>query len=529
MTSQSTDPPKGDLAGPPEVEAELVTEASVSEHRKTPDAPAPKSAERSRIGAVKFAALGVLTIALAGGGYYSLQNFFAKPKPVETARGAATPTDDDETAGSTKGGEDIDASKIANAPVERLEPPAPDTMTTEVVTPERRAGAPTTASLPPVADLGDALTTDPSQSETPTLPAAATSLESAGAPQGAAPGDARLGGAPAGSAAVPTPTEQIPPAEAEAEGLARLEAEAEARAAEETTGALPPAPGWRNPAMEPQAGDGATGDPTIPMASVASPEAALSTPAPANGQAAKLAAELQSLRASLETESARLSAELKAERDRAAAQAEEIAILRQSLANQQAPVAQAPPETPPAKISNVGETQSAKATLALLALMRAIDEGAPFKAELARVEALSPDPTIIDRLRPIAGEGAPTLARLKAGFPAVARDAIAADVKARSKGPWGALSAGFSRLVSVRPSKPTPGAKPAAVISRMEAELGADDMRGLVEESGALQGAARDAFAVYMAEAERYVATRSALAALTASLIDEASREGAGL
>lgn len=244
-------------------------------------------------------------------------------------------------------------------------------------------------------------------------------------------------------------------------------------------------------------------------------------PAPA-GAALDVAAELSALRALFETETGRLSAALDAERARAAAQAEEIAALRADLAARAAPSAQ--PAAPDA--SRMAEASRARggdrATLVLFALARAIESGSPYRAELARAEALAPDSPAIARLRVDAADGAPTLAALKSRFPAGMRRALAADA-GKNGGLVGRFSSGLADLISVRPAGPVKGASPRAVLSRAEAAFAADDLDGALSELRALTGPAREALAPFIADAERLAEARAGLAELNAQLIEAAA------
>jgi hypothetical protein len=281
-------------------------------------------------------------------------------------------------------------------------------------------------------------------------------------------------------------------AAADTDALALLEAEAAAREAAEAGGAAVSAP------------------PVAP-----GPDGAAET-APTAAEADVPSAEIAALTARFEAETARLAAELGAERARAEMQAAEIAALRSEIG-----AARAAPAGPAA------EPSAASAVLALLALARAIEDGRPFKTELARLERLAGASPAARRLAAAAETGAPTRAALKERFPDLARKALADDARARADGPFGAVLAGLVRVVTVMPARPTPGAGAAAILSRAKGRLAADDVAGAAGEIDALVGAAAAVFADWRADALRHVEARAALADLNAELLDGGAARGA--
>jgi Meckel syndrome type 1 protein len=342
---------------------------------------------------------------------------------------------------------------------------------------------------------------------------------------------------PAASAASPPPAEiaAMPPASPVAQpansgdALERLQAEADAAAAREASGLSPavPAPLPAAPTEGPEADVSATApvpqpteDPPVePIEGIAAASAPPPS-APASADTGALAGELAALRASFEAETRRLADALAAETARAETQGAEIAALRAELAQRPAaaPAPLVEAEPPPKPLASA-DGSAAVPSLVLLALARAVERGGPYKVELARAERLAPGAPAIQKLRIDADEGAPTLPALKARFPAAARAALAADA-GKAGGLWGRFSAGAAELVSVRPAGPTAGARPAAVLSRMEAALIADDAARMLAEAKALQGPAREALAPLLDDAARFAGAQDALAELNAQLIE---------
>jgi hypothetical protein len=457
---------QGETLEPPEVEAELVEPA-----RATTAGPEPGASQapvkKRRLWPIGVAA--VATMAVAGAGYYAVTSFL-KGKG-DAAPGAPEPH---AATGLAETADEAPAPIVLPVP----DPVAPD--------------AALTGAAEVVPSAGDRVPTSaPSAAATVDRGAPAASAAPISPDPGAAP-DSAPSEAPAGEAA-PEPAVAIDP-------LAELQAEAERLAAREAEGAAAGAALVLAPPPE----TGAAGAGAAP---------------------ADVIAELKALRALFETETSRLATELAAERSRAAAQADEIAALRAGLAvMERAQAASAEPATP--EVAARGQTAprvgGERATLIVMALARAIETGKPYKVELARAEALAPDAPAIARLRVDAADGVPTLAALKARFPADLRRALAADA-GKGGGVMGRFSAGVAELVSVRPAGPVKGAGAGAVLSRAEAALAADDVDGALGELKALQGPARDAMAAFVAEAQRLSSARASLADLNAFLIDAAS------
>jgi hypothetical protein len=265
--------------------------------------------------------------------------------------------------------------------------------------------------------------------------------------------------------------------------LARLEAEAQAAAAAEASGgaASTIAPAAASPAPP-----------------IATPTAVAEAAAPSDQQPGP---DLTAPIAALSAESERLAAEAAAEKARADRFAAENESLRVQLAA--------------ARAAQDLQSKSAAAALSLILLARAIEDGRPFTAELAAVGE-GGDAAALGALEALAAVGAPTIDQLRAEFPTAARQALAAEARARSPGLLGWLAGGLSTLVSVRPATPQPGAGAAAVISRIEARLAARDIEGALAEARSLNGAVRPPLNPWIERAALTVRARESLAALAA-------------
>ena len=490
-TKPSTNDPS-----PPEIEAELISSGGMDETpaagQTIADAQAPPPAPRTKVPMAAIGA-GLAAIVAAAGALFIFKPWATSPIPNETAPSAKEATI---TATSTSGNE-TPASDMAAPSTSKIETIAPETSdganvaaTPQAVDPSRDAvlsGGQTTNEIASeaTAGAGEAVTTAPASES-----AAKT-----------ATGDETV-------QTQPEATTATAPSEEPSDVLAQLEADAAAREAAEAAGAVAGAP----PPTEIATGPPAGGEPI---------DAANSAPAPAPAAPAtnNPSTEVSALKELFQSETSRLSAALDAERSRAAEQSAEIAALRAQLEAARAAAAPAPQR----RVADPGS-----AVLVMLALSRAIDDGRPFKIELARLETFAGGSPAIERLRPIAEAGAPTRAALKERFPDLARRALAADARANAKGPFGAIVAGFARLVTVMPAKPAPGAGTPAILSRAKGRLDADDVAGAVEELNALVGAAHETFGPWLADGARYVEARAAIAALNAELLDGAQTGARG-
>ncbi|MEQ8934700.1 MAG: hypothetical protein RIE56_02780, partial [Amphiplicatus sp.] len=165
--------------------------------------------------------------------------------------------------------------------------------------------------------------------------------------------------------------------------------------------------------------------------------------------------------------------------------------------------------------------REAAASLALVALQRVIDSGAPYQAELNVLSGLVSDRPALEALRVRAETGAPTLLALKADFPAAARAARAAASRAVSKGPFADFLARLETLISIRPAAPIAGDGAAAIVSRAEDRLDKDMLAAAVTELEALPPPASDAFSQWLADARARLAADQAVMDLNAALLSE--------
>lgn len=212
-------------------------------------------------------------------------------------------------------------------------------------------------------------------------------------------------------------------------------------------------------------------------------------------QEEKIANDIDGLRQALNAETDRLTEALEEERNLTQSLQDEIRQMREDFdaalavrdARSSDEIAAMRAELN--KIQNVGGVSPARlaaGAVAFSALQRAVNSGAPYKAELDILARLSPDSEPIDILRGYAETGAPSLEMLQETFPVAAREALKAAGQSEANSLWGRLGARAANLVSVRPAEPRSGDTPGAIISRAENAVHNDEIEVALRELSAL-------------------------------------------
>ena len=166
--------------------------------------------------------------------------------------------------------------------------------------------------------------------------------------------------------------------------------------------------------------------------------------------------------------------------------------------------------------------RQAAASLALLSLQRVAGSGAPYQTELdILARLLTPGTPAIDRLRPHARDGAPTLTTLKLRFDETARAALTAEAAARSGSAAGGFFARLNSLVSVRPARPVSGVDARAVISRAEDQLDKNALDKAVRELETLKGPASESFGPWLTDARGRLAVDGAIEEINGVLLKD--------
>lgn len=241
----------------------------------------------------------------------------------------------------------------------------------------------------------------------------------------------------------------------------------------------------------------------------------------------KISNDLEAVKENFRAEIAGLETALAEERENGAALREQIEEMRRNFqaalaardrsASQQAAELNARLE----KLENGGGVEAgrrAAAALALSAVARAADDGAPFADELEVLAGYIPQGREIATLRRYSDTELPTAAQLEEAFSLAARDALAAGGREEAAGMFGKLSARAGNLISIRPAEPTAGDSAQAVISRAENFVEAGDIGAAVAELDALPDAARAGMADWVTLASSRVAVDRAIASLSQRL-----------
>lgn len=162
--------------------------------------------------------------------------------------------------------------------------------------------------------------------------------------------------------------------------------------------------------------------------------------------------------------------------------------------------------------------QSALGRAALARVTAALESGAPFAEALADL-ATSTGTAVPQVLADVADAGLPTLAALQDTFPAAARDALDASVRAGVESGELSRFAGFLQTqLGTRSLEPKEGDDADAVLSRAEAALRQGDIGSALAELEALGAAGQPAMEEWRAKAEARKAALDAVSVLADEL-----------
>lgn len=155
-------------------------------------------------------------------------------------------------------------------------------------------------------------------------------------------------------------------------------------------------------------------------------------------------------------------------------------------------------------------------SLELANLKRAIDRGAPFAEELARVRQMAPAELDFAPLEPVASTGLATAASLNETFRDTARAILDAD-QAPTDGNGGIIDNLLSSarsVIRVRRTGEVEGDSSEAVVARMEVALKAGNLARVLAEAEKLEGSPREAAAAWLSQIKARLAVEQAIAAI---------------
>lgn len=209
---------------------------------------------------------------------------------------------------------------------------------------------------------------------------------------------------------------------------------------------------------------------------------------------------------------AALQAEVAALKSAGGAQSEEVTRL---AAEAEARIAEAEARAAALADSIAASAQAAATRAALGRLQAALETGAPFGTALTDLGAAE----IPAVLQEAATTGLPTLADLEDSFPAAARSALEAALRANMGESWTERVSAFLRTqTGARSLSPREGSDPDAILSRAEAALVAGDVTASVAEVRTLPEAGLAAMTDWLAVADRRIAAEAAVADLVSRL-----------
>ena len=190
---------------------------------------------------------------------------------------------------------------------------------------------------------------------------------------------------------------------------------------------------------------------------------------------------------------------------------DELARLQDAMRQQREEVETMLAEANEVRASAQAQSAKSQARAALTAILTALASGAGYADPLANLQATGQQ--VPDALAANAS-GIPTLASLRADFPAAARAALAA-----TRGSGNDSVGGFFKTqLGIRSLEPKEGDDPDAVLSRAEAAVADADIATALQEITALPPEAQEELAQWTAAAETRLATVEAAKGLMAEL-----------
>ena len=157
------------------------------------------------------------------------------------------------------------------------------------------------------------------------------------------------------------------------------------------------------------------------------------------------------------------------------------------------------------------------ARAALGRIHAAVDGGGPFGSAVTELSETGHEVPAV--LADAAASGIPTLPDLQRSYPAAARAALDAALRADMGESWTERATAFLRTqTGARSLTPLEGNDPDAILSRAEAALNQGQLAPALAELGALPDAAKVPLSDWIAAAEQREAAIAALASLSTAL-----------
>jgi hypothetical protein len=141
----------------------------------------------------------------------------------------------------------------------------------------------------------------------------------------------------------------------------------------------------------------------------------------------------------------------------------------------------------------VAERRAAPVAVTAQAIVDAIAAGQAFPQEFRALQVLGTDPAKLAPLQVVAANGAPSLRDLRADLAELQGRIIGQGTPAPNGSYMDRMMAGASSLVQVRPLGSVVGDTPAAIVSRIDGEIAADDLPAALTDWQKLPEASRTA------------------------------------
>ena len=168
--------------------------------------------------------------------------------------------------------------------------------------------------------------------------------------------------------------------------------------------------------------------------------------------------------------------------------------------------------------------KQAALALSLANLVRSVELGKSFEAELDTLAALAPRREAVSKLRPMATQGLKRPDRLLSEFDALARQVIIKDKEVPDATWWQHILMRLRALVTIRPVGEVEGATTEAILARAELRMGEGDLRSAVLELRQLSGPGAVILQDWLDDAEARVQTEDLLQGLSAQILRDLSQ-----
>ncbi len=176
-------------------------------------------------------------------------------------------------------------------------------------------------------------------------------------------------------------------------------------------------------------------------------------------------------------------------------------------------------------LGDVSARELAARALSVSSLKAAVDEGRPFKTELAAVEASAPQGTDFSALKQFQLTGLPSRERLISAFPAIARAMSATLDRPANDDLTETFMSGVRSLVSIRQPGESDADTPQAALGRLEARVEAGNLAGAMDAYAALPEKTQEAGADWAHKVQARLDADALVARITNEVLNQIAQE----